>query len=105
MFFPQRRYCNGGSRKARLARGLSQKQLGIEAGLDEFVASTRVNPIRSRRALTRLPHGRPPREGVGVPVAYLYCDSEELARLLLAFQSATKTARRQAISVLSDGTA
>ena len=30
-------------KQARLAAGLSQKQLGIEAGIDEGVASTRIN--------------------------------------------------------------
>lgn len=30
-------------KEARLSAGLSQKQLGIRAGLDEFVASTRIN--------------------------------------------------------------
>ncbi|MGL4858243.1 MAG: helix-turn-helix domain-containing protein, partial [Enterobacteriaceae bacterium] len=30
-------------KQARLAKGLSQKQLGIAAGIDEFVASTRIN--------------------------------------------------------------
>ena len=28
---------------ARLAKGFSQKSLGIAAGIDEFVASTRIN--------------------------------------------------------------
>ena len=30
-------------KEARLAAGLSQKKLGIAAGIDEFVASTRIN--------------------------------------------------------------
>ena len=30
-------------KQARLAAGLSQKMLGIEAGIDAFVASTRIN--------------------------------------------------------------
>ena len=30
-------------KQARLAAQLSQKQLGIQAGIDEFVASTRIN--------------------------------------------------------------
>lgn len=29
-------------KEARLAAGLSQKKLGIAAGIDEFVASTRI---------------------------------------------------------------
>ena len=30
-------------KEARLAAGFSQKNLGIAAGIDEFVASTRIN--------------------------------------------------------------
>ena len=30
-------------KQARLAMCLSQKQLGVQAGIDEFVASTRIN--------------------------------------------------------------
>ena len=30
-------------KEARIKAGLSQKRLGIEAGMDEFVASTRIN--------------------------------------------------------------
>ena len=30
-------------KQARVAAGLSQKMLGIEAGIDAFVASTRIN--------------------------------------------------------------
>lgn len=30
-------------KEARMAAGLSQKQLGIAAGIDEFVASPRMN--------------------------------------------------------------
>lgn len=30
-------------KEARTAAGLSQKKLGIAAGIDEFVASTRIN--------------------------------------------------------------
>ena len=30
-------------KEIRVEQGLSQKQLGIQAGLDQFVASTRIN--------------------------------------------------------------
>lgn len=87
-------------KEARLATGLSQKQLGVEAGLDEFVASTRVNRyevgvhVPDYALLVRLA------QVLRVPVAYLYCDSEEMARLLLAFHAAGRTARRHAIEIL-----
>ena len=87
-------------KEARVALGLSQKQLGIEAGLDEFVASTRINRYEQGvhapdyQIATRLAHV------LHVPVAFLYCDSDEMAQMILAFHRAPKAARRQAIAVL-----
>ena len=87
-------------KQARLASGLSQKDVGIAAGLDEFVASTRINryevgvhqpdyqmAVRLARVLE-------------IPVAYLYCDNDDMASLMLAFHRAPKGARRAAIQVL-----
>ena len=88
-------------KEARLARGLSQKQLGIEAGLDEFVASTRVNRYEVGVHLPDYQMAVRLARVLGVPVAYLYCDSEEMARLLLAFDRAAKPARRKAMKALS----
>ena len=87
-------------KEARLQLGLSQKQLGIAAGLDEFVASTRINryelgihapdyPMATRLAVV-----------LNVPVAFLYCDSDEMAQMILAFHRAPKTRRRQAMAAL-----
>lgn len=79
---------------------MSQKQLGIDAGLDEFVASTRINRYEQGvhapdfQIATRLA------EVLQVPVAFLYCDADDMAHMLLAFHRASKSARRQALSVL-----
>lgn len=86
---------------ARLARGLSQRNLGVAAGLDEFVASTRINRYEvgvhqaDYSMSVRLAHV------LEVPVAYLYCDSDEMANMLLAFHRASKAARRVALRALS----
>ncbi len=89
-------------KSARLASGLSQKQLGIEAGLDEFVASTRVNRYEVGVHVPDYPMAMRMAQVLGVPVAYLYCDREELACLLLRFHRATKNARRQAMDALAE---
>lgn len=39
-----------------------------------------------------------------VPVAYLYCDSDEVSKVLLAFNKAPKQLRLQALTLLSDAT-
>lgn len=73
--------------QARERKGLSQKQLGIAAGLDRFVASTRINryergvhqpdPVTIQRMA----------DALGVPAAYLFASDERLARMILAFSS------------------
>ena len=70
-------------KEARLARGLSQKQLGIEAGLDEFVASTRLNRYEVGVHAPDYPMSVRLAKVLDVPVAYLYCDNDELAKLNL----------------------
>ena len=70
-------------KEARLAAGISQKQLGIRAGLDPFVASTRIN--RYEQGIHRADYGiaqRIARE-LCIPTAFLYCDDDNLARMLL----------------------
>lgn len=70
-------------KQARLMRGLSQKQLGILAGIDRFVASARMNQyergvhapdFKTVIALAKV---------LQVPTAYLFCIEDELAELIL----------------------
>ena len=74
-------------KEARAATGISQKTLGIRAGLDEFVASTRIN--RYERGV----HPPDPETAamlanvLGVPRAFLYAESDRMARLILAFNA------------------
>lgn len=71
--------------EARLQRHLSQKQLGIQAGLDPSVASTRINRYElgvhepDMATIQRLA------ETLAVPTAYLFADDDRLARMILAF--------------------
>lgn len=87
-------------KQARLASGLSQKDVGTATGLDEFVASARIN--RYEVGVHQPDYSMSVRlsKVLDVPVAYLYCDNDEMASFLLAFHDATKTARRAAISIL-----
>lgn len=91
-------------KEARLASGLSQKLLGVEAGLDEFVASTRINRYEVGVHAPDYPMSVRLAQVLRVPVAYLYCDSDEQARMLLAFHRAPKAARRQAMLLLASAT-
>lgn len=90
-------------KQARLASGLSQKDVGIAAGLDEFVASTRINRYEVGVHQADYPMSVRLSHVLEIPVAYLYCDNDEMASMLLAFHRAPKGARRTAMKVLLAG--
>ncbi|WP_415659328.1 helix-turn-helix domain-containing protein [Roseateles sp.] len=79
---------------------MSQKQLGIEAGLDEFVASTRINRYEQGVHAPDFQIAMRLAAVLQVPVAFLYCDADEMAQMILAFHQAPKPLRRQALAVL-----
>ncbi|MGH8041756.1 MAG: helix-turn-helix domain-containing protein [Rudaea sp.] len=72
-------------RRAREDVGLSQKQLGINAGLDEFIASARINryetgihepDIHTTARLAKV---------LNLPTAYFYAADDRVARMIAAF--------------------
>ena len=79
-------------RDARIAAGLSQKQLGIKAGLDEFVASTRINRYEVGVHEPDVGTTRRLASVLGVPLPYFYTDDDLMAEMILAF---TRIPRRK----------
>ena len=80
-------------REARNAHGISQRNLGIEAGLDDFVASTRVNRYETGVHQPDLQTLQQLAEVLGLPVAYFYAEDDELARLIAEFKGKSKRRR------------
>lgn len=72
-------------RQARLARGLSQKNLGIEIGLDPGVASTRLNRYEQAVHLPDFSTLERLAKALGVPLAYLFAEDDALAETILQF--------------------
>lgn len=70
---------------AREQSGLSQKELGITAGIDPGVASTRINRYELGIHKADYPTSQRLADVLGIPVAYLYCDDEQLARLIMIY--------------------
>lgn len=75
-------------KQARLQKGLSQKNLGILAGIDKFVASARMNQyekgvhtpdFKTVIALSKV---------LDVPTAFLYCVEDELAEKIIDWSEA-----------------
>jgi transcriptional regulator with XRE-family HTH domain len=87
---------------ARLAKGLSQKNLGILAGIDEFVASTRINRYEQgvHQASIEVVHQLA--KALDVPPAYFYTDDEELAQLLFHWKKMDAEAKRNIVVFLQN---
>ncbi|WP_407353502.1 helix-turn-helix domain-containing protein [Luteimonas sp. R10] len=80
-------------REARDAHGISQRALGIRAGLDEFVASTRVNRYETGVHQPDLQTLQRLAKVLNLPVAYFYAEDDELARLIAEFKGKGKQKR------------
>lgn len=89
-------------KQARLAAGLSQKMLGIEAGLDPFVASTRINRYELGIHKPDLLTVRKLAAVLRVPVAFFYADTDdEIAELLLRYGLTSKEIREKIRNLLA----
>jgi transcriptional regulator with XRE-family HTH domain len=80
-------------REAREAHNVSQRTLGIEAGLDEFVASTRVNRYETGVHQPDLQTMQRLAEVLNMPLAYFYAEDDELAQLIKDFKGSRKRKR------------
>lgn len=81
--------------QARERAGLSQKQLGILAGMDPSVASPRINQYERGRHEPQVRTAKELAEVLGVPPAFLYTDDELLAELLLRWGDLSLKAKKQ----------
>jgi transcriptional regulator with XRE-family HTH domain len=82
-------------REARRVAAIPQDKLGVRIGIDESVASARISryetgenepPFRTAVHLAGV---------LQVPVAYFYCDDDELAEIVLGWGLLSKTERKR----------
>lgn len=81
-------------REARELAGIPQDKLGVLIGLDESSSSARISryetgihepPVKTAKQLATV---------LKVPLAFLYCDDEVLAKILLLAHRMPKDARK-----------
>lgn len=82
-------------KEARLRAGLSQKSLGIKAGIDQFAASARMNQYETGKHVPDYGTLKRIAKVLKVPAAYFYCDDKELAELVLAWSQVSRAKRKQ----------
>ncbi|KYP92090.1 hypothetical protein WB91_02220 [bacteria symbiont BFo1 of Frankliniella occidentalis] len=70
---------------ARVAKGISQKKLGIAAGIDEFVASSRINRYEKGIHQADIDTAQRLATVLNVPLAYFYAIDDDLAQIILDF--------------------
>lgn len=80
-------------KEARKAAKLSQKALGIAAGMDEFSASSRMNHYEKGRHIPDYSMLKRISQVLKVPVAYFYAEPDELALWIKTFNQIGKAKR------------
>lgn len=85
---------------ARQRAKLSQRQLGIAAGIDEFSASPRVNQYERSKHTPDFHTAERLAKILGCPAAYLYAREDNLAELILFWSDLPERKRRQLLSQL-----
>lgn len=74
-------------KEMRKSVGISQKQLGIEAGIDEFSSSARMNQYEKGTHAPDFGMVSRIAEVLGVEAAYFYTLDDSLAELILGFSA------------------
>lgn len=77
-------------KQARTKANISQKDLGISIGLDPSSASGRMNHYEKGRHTPDLQTLKRLAEKLGVPLNYFFCETEDMADLVLFFNSLSK---------------
>ena len=83
-------------RQLRELRGLSQRELGIKAGIDPSAASPRVNQYERGKHAPNFMVAAKLAGALGAPTAYLYAEDDELAALILEFKPSAEMAAASA---------
>lgn len=89
-------------KEARLAAGLSQERLGIEAGIDPVSASARMNRYELGKREPDLVLVERLAEVLNVPMPYLYADDEQFAELILGFGMLSEAERVNVIRTVEE---
>ena len=82
-------------RQARNVRGISQKQLGILAGIDRFSASPRINQYERNKHIPDYLTAKNLAITLGISVAYLYADDDQLAEIIQIYDQLGPRKRSQ----------
>jgi len=88
-------------KEVRLLSELSQEALGIKAGLDESVASTRLNQYERGKHLPNLEMVERLADVLNVPAPFFYARDDDLARMIMAYGRMNESERSEVFKKLN----
>lgn len=88
-------------KQARTAKGISQKQLGIQLGMEVGTASARMNQYEKGKHTPDYQTLKAIADELDVPVAYFFCESESTAKLLCLLQKMTEEEKSNLIEQIT----
>lgn len=83
---------------ARERLGISQAELGMRAGIDEFCASARINQYERGKHAPDFLTARNLAKALGVPTAYFYTEDDSLAELVVLFGKLRTSERKSLLA-------
>ena len=89
---------------ARKAKKISQKNLGILAGIDEFSASSRMNHYEKGKHFPDYDTLHRIASILDVPVPYFYCIDDQMADLIVAYGRMMPERQKHLTSLLAQWT-
>lgn len=84
-------------KEARLRLNLTQVEVGLRAGMDASVVSTRINQYERGVHVPGFTVAEQLAKAVGVPTAYFYAADDQLAAWILAYVKTSAAQRRSII--------
>jgi len=89
-------------KEARIIVGISQKKLGIVAGMNEFSASARMNQYETGKHIPDFLTLKRIAKVLSVPVVYFYAEDDMLAEFLFLYEKLNKEAKKQVLQFCKD---
>ena len=81
-------------KEARHESGLSQKELGIKSGIDEFAASARMNQYETGKHAPDFQTLKHIAAVLKIDPAYFYCSDDKLAQIIKIYSRANTKEKR-----------
>jgi transcriptional regulator with XRE-family HTH domain len=87
-------------KSARIAMGVAQDKLGVQIGLDEGSSSARMSRYESGVHEPSYLTASQIASALSIPTAYLYCEDDELAEIILLISKLSLDKRQSLVDEL-----